>query len=447
MSDITENIKEIYRKIPPYCAESERGALGGALLKHSVDHIASIVQPADFYENRNRIIFETMLKVVSRGEPLDLLTLTAEFNRAGNIDTAGGITYLSGLTEASPTAHRAPDYARTVRDRATVRGIITAAQEITGKGYENPENVQEFTAEAQALIFDATRSAGREVTPWGTLVNDTVTFMERVSSGNVPVGLQTGFSQLDRVIGGFRKGEFIVIAGRPSMGKTALATQTAMALGVPYAFFSVETPEQMITLRKICQLSGQNLHNVLTGRGIDKEGWARILRVTTELAKRTIVIDDSRPLTVTGIESRARQYVADHDVKIIFVDYLQLMSVPGIKNDRTREVTVIAESLKALAKNLKIPVVALAQLNRAVESRDNKRPRMSDLRESGGIENEADLIMSIYRDWYYQRDKQKPEDERPEDLVEINVLKNRNGPTQNVKLSFEEDSMWFRSVI
>lgn len=440
MSDAgTSKVHELFNKIPPYSAEAERGTLGAILLDNrSINRAIEMISSGDFYEARNRIIYETMLAISDRGEPIDLVTLTDELRRSEKIEKSGGITYIGALTEAVPTSKHIDTYARIIRDKSLLRALISVSGEISARAYEDPADVEEFLDEAEAAIFEI---AGKKITPsyysLHELIPEAVKEIERwqKKEGGIP-GVPSGFKELDELTAGFQNSDLIILAGRPGMGKTSLALNIARNAAIdseiPVAVFSLEMSRNQVALRFFCAEAHLNSRDIRRGF-IHKEDWAKLLIAANLLRDTNIYIDDTPAISVLEMKAKTRRLVAEHKVGLVVVDYLQLMRGRQTRDgSREQEIADISRSLKGLAKELNIPVIALSQLNRAVETREDKRPRLSDLRESGAIEQDADLIMFLYREKKYNKETDL------ENVAELNIGKHRNGPEETIKLVFIE---------
>jgi len=440
------SVTEIYKKVPPYSAEAERGVLGAVLLDNVVlDRAVELAQPGDFYEARNRLIYETMLALSERGEPIDLVTLTDELRRNDTLDKAGGVTYVSALTEATPTASHVETYARIVRAKAIVRTAIAAAGKISQRGYEDPADVDEYLDEAQAALFDlASRKVKKSYWSLKELIPNAITQIEARSKQGDLTGVATGYYDIDQLTGGLQPSDLIVIAGRPGMGKTSLALNVARNVVVEtdeaVAFFSLEMSRLQLATRLFCSEAKVDSADVRRGY-IHKEDWARLMIASNLLMDAKLYIDDSAALSTLELKAKARRLVVEHNVKMVVVDYMQLMRGNTRASDgREREISDISQALKALAKELDVPVIALSQLNRDCEKRENKRPRLSDLRESGAIEQDADLIIFLYREKRYDPDTPVG------NVTEAIFGKHRNGPEGvTIKLAFIEEYARFEN--
>jgi len=426
-------------KVPPNSVEAEQSLLGGLMLnKAAWDKVGDVVTAEDFYRNDHRIIFVAIAQLVEEGNPCDVVTVSEFLDRRSELDKAGGLEYLAALANETPGAANARAYANIVRERSMLRSLINAGNEISGSAFgTDGRSAAELVDEAERRGFDiaergARASAGfrslKEILP---LAVDRIDLLHQ-SDGDIS-GVSTGYNEFDKLTTGLQGGDLIIIAGRPSMGKTTLALNIAenAAIGakVPTAIFSMEMPSQQLAFRMISSLGRVDQTHLRTGRFPD-EDWSRINTAVQLMSDAPIFIDDSAGLSPTDIRARARRLHREHGLGLIVVDYLQLMQVPGNKENRATEIAEISRSLKALAKELNLPVIALSQLNRSVEQRTDKRPVMSDLRESGAIEQDADLIIFIYREEVYNQDTPR------KGIADISIAKQRNGPIGEFPLTF-----------
>ena len=435
--------------LPPQNLEAERSVLGACLIdREAVAKVAEILnEPALFYRQAHQTIFETMMRLHGKNEPVDLITLSNELMRQGHFEEVGGAAYLVELTEVVPTAANVEHYARIVRERALRREIIHAGTEMVQLAHESPEEIEVLLDRSEQAVFAiANRSSGTDFVPLKRVLDATFERFESLYEGkhNV-VGIPTGFRDLDAVTGGFQRANFIIIAARPSMGKTALAMNIAQHVAVqqrlPVAVFSMEMSREEIGTRILCSEAQIESERIKTGHIHDSD-WRRLAKVMNYLQDAPLYIDDSAGLSVTEMASRCRRLRKNHGLEMVMIDYIQLIRGSG-RNDanRTQELSEISRHLKFLSKELKIPVIALSQLSRAVDSRTDKRPLLSDLRESGAIEQEADLVMFIYRDEYYER-----EHSEKKGIAEVIIAKQRSGPTGSVDLFFHKQWVKFASL-
>lgn len=430
-------LEDNLRKVPPQNLEAESSVLGGILLENeAINRVLEVLTPEDFYRESHRRIFRAMIEICDRSEPVDLITLSDFLKAKGDLEVVGGSAYLASLASAIPTSANIHFYARIVREKAIRRYLISAATEIATRGYEDQENVDEYLDEAEKVIFDISEKRVRgSFVMIGEMIRDSIKMVERLYERKEMVtGVPSGFKDLDRLTAGFQPSDLIVIAGRPSMGKTALclniATHAAFG-GHGVAVFSLEMAKEQLVLRMLCSEARIDHSKVRSGYLADRE-FPALVMAAGRLAETPIYIDDTSAISVLELRAKARRLVRDRDKKIglIIVDYLQLMRGSGSAPNREQEISEISRSMKALAKELNIPVIAVSQLNRRVEDRGDKRPMMADLRESGAIEQDADVIAFVYREVVYNENVDDP------NLAEIIVGKQRNGPTGTVRLAF-----------
>ncbi len=426
-------------RVPPHSIEAEQAVLGGLMLSpESWDRISDRIVEEDFYRRDHRLIFRAIGDLSSKSMPYDAVTLGDWFDAKGLADTVGGSSYVIELANTTPSAANIVAYADIVREKSVLRQLIDAGTEIAGDAFQ-PEgrSSREVLEVAEQKVFKIAEAGARGRQGWvpmRTAVKEAFQILHhRFENKGQVTGLSTGFTDLDALTTGLQPSDLIILAARPSMGKTALAmnlAETAALRGKKaVAVFSMEMSSSQLAFRLISSLGRINQQNLRTG-DLEEEEWPRVTSAITMLSDAKIFIDDTPALSPGDLRSKARRLKREHDVGLIVIDYLQLMQVPGSKENRATEISEISRSLKALAKELNVPVVALSQLNRSLETRVDKRPMMSDLRESGAIEQDADLIMFIYRDDYYNKDS--PD----RGLAEIIISKQRNGPTGMVKLTF-----------
>lgn len=426
-------------KIPPHSIETEQSLLGGLMQDHkSWDKIADIVTADDFYRKDHKLIFSAIAALAEGANPCDVITVSERLESRGELDQAGGLEYLATLANETAGAANAASYARILRERSMLRSLITAGNEISGAAFATDgRTAAEIVDEAERLVFQIAESGARGRAGFKPLKQILPAAVDRIdllhqSDGDI-TGVSTGFGEFDKKTAGLQPGDLIVIAGRPSMGKTTLAVNIAehAAIGakVPTAIFSMEMPSEQLAFRMISSLGRVDQTHLRTGRFPD-EDWSRINTAVQLMSDAPIFIDDTAGLSPTEIRARSRRLQREHGLGLIVVDYLQLMSVPGSKENRATEISEISRSLKALAKELSLPIIALSQLNRSVEQRTDKRPVMSDLRESGAIEQDADLIVFIYREEVYNQDTPR------KGIADIAIAKQRNGPIGDFPLTF-----------
>ena len=427
-------------KIPPHSVEAEQSVLGGLLLDNQTwDRVIEIVQEKDFYRHEHRLIFQAMHDLSQRNNPFDVLTLAETLKNKGHLDSIGGEVYLFELAKNTPSVANINAYADIVHERSVLRQLIGISTEI-GESAFNPDGRHsiELVDEAERKIFAIAEKSDRNQGP--SFVRSLLPrAVERIqalhdSGGNSVTGLATGYSDLDELTAGFQPADLVVIAGRPSMGKTGfsmnIAEHAAIKDGKPVLIFSMEMPGDALVMRLLSSHGRIDQQRLRTGKLTD-EDWPRITSAISILSETRMLIDDSPGLSPVDLRARARRVVKEHgQLGLIVVDYLQLMQVPGNKENRTAEISEISRSLKSLAKELNVPVIAISQLNRGLEQRADKRPVMSDLRESGAIEQDADIILFIYRDEVYN------ENTPDKGIAEVIIAKQRNGPIGKVRLTF-----------
>lgn len=428
-------------KVAPHSIEAEQSVLGGLMIANeSWDSVADVVTEADFYRAGHQRIFVQMAKLVELGEPIDVITLAEALKNAGELDSeeVGGFNYLVELAKNTPSAANIRAYAQVVRERSSLRSMISVANQIADNGF-NPDgrSSDELLDEAERSIMQIAEGRPNQGGPEGvnTLLQGAIERIDELfNSDSNLTGLSTGFTELDDKTSGLQKSDLIIVAARPSMGKTAFAVNLVehaiLNTDKPVVVFSMEMPASSIIMRMISAIGRIHMSKVLSGK-LDEEDWPKLTAAVSKLKDRPLFIDDTPALTPTEIRSRIRRIAREHgEIGMVMVDYLQLMQVAGASEGRTAEISEISRSLKAIAKEFNCPMVALSQLNRSLEQRPNKRPINSDLRESGAIEQDADVIMFIYRDEYYN------EESPDKGIAEIIIGKQRNGPTGTSRLAF-----------
>jgi len=425
-------------RIPPQNLEAEQAVLGAMLIeKEAIARAAERLKVDDFYREAHRIIYAAMLQLFNRNDAVDIITVTEELRKDGRLDAAGGISYITSLANCVPTAANVDYHARIVEEKALLRQLINTATEIAAMGYEAEEEVAKVLDKAeQKMLAVSARKAGKAFAPIKEIILDSFRRIEELyaSKGGI-TGLATGFTDLDRLTAGLQPSDLILIAARPAMGKTAFVLNIAQHVAIrekkSVAFFSLEMAKEQLVQRMLCAEAGIDSQRLRTGQ-LDDADWGRLVIAADRLSAAPIFIDDTPGLTVTEIRAKSRRLAVEHGLKLVIIDYLQLMqgSVSGRAENRQQEISEISRSLKALARELNVPVVALSQLSRSPESRQSKRPMLSDLRESGALEQDADIVMFLYREDYYKEETDK------ENLAEVIIAKQRNGPTDTVYLSF-----------
>lgn len=438
-------------RTPPHSLEAEQSVLGGLMLDNATwDQVADRLDEADFYRNDHRLLFRAIRRLAENSQPFDLLTLAEWLEDNNQLEEAGGFAYLGVLARDTPSAANVRAYADIVRERAIRRELIRASTEIADNAYDpRGRDTRELLDDAEKRVFAIAERGSRVRQGFASIKDLLARTVERIDilfeRDNPVTGIPTGWPDFDEKTAGLQRGDLIVIAGRPSMGKTALAMNiveyAAIQIKCPVAVFSMEMPGESLIMRLVSSLGRIDQHKVRTGR-LEEEDWPRLTSAVTMLSEARLFIDDSSSLSPTELRARARRlHRQEGQLGLIVVDYLQLMQVPGTTENRATEVSEISRSLKALAKELSVPVLALSQLNRTLEQRGDKRPIMSDLRESGAIEQDADLICFIYRDEVYNPDS--PDKGK----AEIIIGKQRNGPIGTIPLTFLGQYTRFESYI
>jgi len=425
-------------KVPPHSIEAERSVLGGLMLDDNAwDNISGSLAAEDFYRSDHRIIYRVMVDLVEKNHPLDIITISEALEGIGELENVGGLAYISDLASSTPTASNIHAYAQIVRERSTVRSLISVAHEIADSGF-NPDGRNSATLidEAESKVFkisdDRPSSGGPEaVRPLLTRAVERIDVLFQTKGALT--GISSGFRDIDEMTSGLQPADLIIVAGRPSMGKTSfmmnMAESAAISGESPVLVFSMEMPSDSLVLRMLSSLGRIDQTKIRTGQ-LGDDDWPRLTSAVTLLNDKPLFIDDTAALSPNEIRSRARRVVREHGkLGMILLDYIQLMQVSGTTENRAGEISEISRSLKSIAKEFDCPVIAGSQLNRSLEQRPDKRPIMSDLRESGAIEQDADVIMAIYRDEVYHEDAEKG-------IAEIIILKQRNGPIGRKKLAF-----------
>jgi len=434
-------------RIPPQSMMAEEALLGGVMLENeALTQVTDYVKEEDFYRPGNREIFKTILALAKNQEPIDLVTVADHLKQRQKLDAIGGSGYLSSLVDNVHTAANLTAYARIVKNKSLLRSLITTSTEIIEKSYGEIEDVDILVDQAEKAILEVAKNRGQsEVSSIDEVVKESFAAIDAAYKSNSTLtGITTGFAKIDKLTNGLQRSDLIIIAGRPSMGKTSLALNIAQNCAAhpdsnsTVIFFSLEMAKVQLVTRMLCSQSEIDA-NVLRGGMLKDEDWPRLSEAASVVSELPVYIDDTSAITVMEMRAKARRLKNDKGLDLVVVDYLQLMRGDG--ESREREISEISRSLKAMAKELNVPVIALSQLNRSVESRPDKRPQLSDLRESGAIEQDADVIMFVYRDEVYNKDK-------PENLgmAEILIRKQRNGPTGMAELRFFGKFTTFRDV-
>ncbi len=432
MATIDDNL----RRVPPQNLEAESSVLGGILLENdAVNVVLELLRAEDFYRESHRKIFRAMIELSNRNEPVDVITLSECLTGRGELEAVGGSAYLASLNDFVPTAANISYYARIVREKSILRHLINAATEVATKGYEGRENVEELLDSAEKVIFDITEQRIKSsFVKIGDMMKDSIKMVEKLFERKTMItGVPTGFKDLDTKTAGLQPSDLIIVAARPGMGKTAFSLNVASHAafsGYGVAVFSLEMAKEQLALRLLCSEARVDNSKVRTGYLSDRD-FPKLATAAGKLHDALIYIDDTPAISILELRAKARRLARDRDKKLglIIVDYLQLMRGTGTAQNREQEISEISRSLKALAKELSVPVLAISQLNRRVEDRNDKTPQLSDLRESGAIEQDADVIAFIYREAAYNP---KSDD----NTATITIAKQRNGPTGELNLTF-----------
>ena len=420
-------------RTPPQDLIAEQSVLGGMLLsKDAISDVVEILKERDFYRPAHELIFDAILDLYGRGEPADAITVSAELTKRGDIARAGGAPYLHTLINSVPTAANAGYYAKIVRERAIARRLVEAGTKIVQLGYATEGEIDDAVDQAQAEVFQVTeRRASEDYVILNQLLAETFDEMERIAKGVGPEGVLSGFRELDKLTNGFHPSNMIVIAARPAVGKSTLALDIVRNAAIhekkTAVIFSLEMSRSEITMRMLSAEARVALNNIRSGVLSDDE-WARLARRMGEISDAPLFIDDSPNLSMMEIRAKARRLKQRHDLKLIVIDYLQLMSSGKKVENRQQEVSEFSRHLKLMAKELDIPVIAISQLNRSPEQRADKKPMLSDLRESGSIEQDADVVILLHREDLYDKQNRSGE-------ADLFVVKHRNGPTRELKVS------------
>jgi replicative DNA helicase len=424
--------------VPPQHIEAEESLLSAILVDNTaLLEVVETLAPSDFYRTAHQKIFAAMSDLFNRGEPVDVVTLNNNLKEKGQLEAVGGPVYLARLLDAVPLAVNAQHYARIVHDKAVLRRLIEKANAITKRCFQEQGGADDIIDFAEASIFEVTEKKARQAFyPLSKLIDSNIDFLEeKQKNKSLVTGVPTGFSHLDNLTSGLQNSDLIILAARPSMGKTALALNiarnAAVDAGVPVAIFSLEMSKEQLSLRLLCAEARIDSSRLRSGF-FSMEDWERLTDAAGVLSAAPIFIDDSPSLSAMEVRAKARRLKMDKNIGLIIIDYLQLMQGRVSAERRDLEISEISRSLKALAKEINLPVIALSQLNRMLEQRNDRRPRLSDLRESGALEQDADVVAFIYRDEVYNKEENNPH----KGTAEIILAKQRNGPTGEVLLTF-----------
>jgi len=434
------------QRLPPQSLEAEVSVLGGILLENeALSRVLEVIGEGDFYREAHRKIFSAILELFERSEPTDLITLSEVLKKRAAFEAVGGIEYLNSLVNSVPTAANISYYAKIIKEKSILRKLINRATEIVSQGYGDAGNVDDFLDRAEHAIFEISEDRVRpSFYPIKDIIKSSFKTIEKLyEKRQLITGVPTGFTRLDELTSGLQPSELIIVAGRPSMGKTAfalnIAQHAAVEAQVPAAVFSLEMGKEQLALRMLCSEAKVDAHR-LRGGFLSESDWPKLTRAAGNLSEAPIFIDDTAGLTALEMRAKSRRLKAERNLGLVIVDYLQLMRGRADSDTREQEISDISRSLKALAKELNVPVVALSQLNRRVEERGDKHPQLSDLRESGAIEQDADVIIFLYRDEVYNKSEDK------KGKAEIIIGKQRNGPTASFELAFLDKYTCFENL-
>jgi len=435
-------------RIPPQNIEAEQAVLGAMLIeREAISKVAEFLRPEDCYREAHRLIYNAMLELFNKNDAVDMVTVIEFLRKGDKLEAAGGISYITSLANSVPTAANVLYHARIVEEKALLRQLINAATNIATLGYEGSQEVASILDTAEKTILSvSTRRLGGEFTPIKSIIFDAFTKIEQLyaSKGSI-TGLSTGFKDLDRLTSGLQPSDLILIAARPSMGKTAFVLNIAQHIGIKekkaVAFFSLEMSKEQLVQRMLCAESTIDSQRLRIGE-LEPNDWTKLVSGADRLSAAPIFIDDTSGITVMEMRSKCRRLKIEYDLKLIIIDYLQLMqgsSKKGSEN-RQQEISEISRSLKGLAREIGVPVIALSQLSRSVESRQVKKPMLSDLRESGSLEQDADIVAFLYRDDYYNPDSEQ------KNITEVIIAKHRNGPVDTIQLFFHKQFTKFSDL-
>jgi len=435
------------KRIPPHNIEAEQSVLGSILLKdESFLRVNEFITANDFYRNSHKTIFTAMSELFDRNEPHDLVTLTSYLSDTNQIEAVGGASYLATLTSIVPVTANIESYGRIIRQKSILRSLITTTSDIANRCFEEQDDIEQLVDDAEQSIFEIAGSKSTsEFTPLRTIIPESFKTVEKLyERKELITGVPTGYSELDKMTAGFQPSDLIILAGRPSMGKTALALNIAHHAALidktGVAIFSLEMSKDQLAMRLLSSVGRIDSQKIRTGR-LQEKDWPDLSRAAGMLSEAPMYIDDTPALSIPEMRSKVRRLASKNDIGLILVDYLQLMRGRSSEN-RTQEISDISRSLKALAKEHDLPVLALSQLNRGLESRTDKRPMMADLRESGAIEQDADVICFIYRDEVYDKSEDNPD----KGIAELIIGKQRNGPTGVTRLHFKKEFTLFENL-
>jgi replicative DNA helicase len=438
--------RAIVERTLPHNLEAERSVLGAILLRNeALNHAAEYIDAGDFFRDAHRVIFDKMVALSERGQAIDLVTLKEELARAGQLEQVGGPAYIASLVDGVPRSTNVEHYARIIKEKATCRNLIFAAGRISDLAYEGEQDADLLLDEAERAIFEIADDRVRSgFVPLSTLVHESFEAIEKLHERRgLVTGVPTGFDELDAMTSGFQPSDLVIVAARPSMGKTSFTLNIAQHVGgqagLTVGFFSLEMSKEQLFLRMLTSEARIDAHRFRSGY-LSEQDYERLSHALNVLERSRVFIDDTASLGVLEMRAKARRLKAEHGLHLLIVDYIQLMQGRGRFENRQQELASISRSLKGLAKELHVPIVALSQLSRAPDARADHRPQLSDLRESGALEQDADVVLFIYREEQYERNDQT------EGIAEIIVGKQRNGPTGTVKLAFVKEHTRFENL-
>lgn len=430
---------QLIGRIPPHSIDAEQSVLGAMMTdKEAINAAVEIISGEDFYKEANREIFEATLVLFNKNEPVDLITLSEELKRRGTLENIGGVTYLANLSSGVATTANTKYYAKIIHEKSILRRLISSSNEIMGKAYEDSEEVDLIIEQAEKNIFDITQGAHKQgFSPIDKVLLSSFAKIEEMAANKGGLtGLTTGFTDVDNKLSGLQKSDLVLLAARPSMGKTAfginIATNTALKAGAKVAVFSLEMSKEQLVQRMISATAHVDLQKIISGNLVEDE-WLQIINSMGPLSQANVYIDDTAGISLTEMKAKCRRLKIEKGLDLVVIDYLQLMQLGGRQENRQQEISSISRGLKGLAKEMECPVIALSQLSRAPELRSDHRPILSDLRESGAIEQDADVVLFLYRDEYYNEDSEK------KNIGELIIAKHRNGPTGLVELVWKKE--------
>ncbi|OIO37108.1 MAG: replicative DNA helicase [Candidatus Omnitrophica bacterium CG1_02_49_10] len=433
-------------KMPPQALEAEVAIMGSMLIENSaISDVIEIIDESYFYKSAHKKIFRAMVRLYADNKAVDLITVSDELKKKGELEDIGGSAYIIHLAGAVPTAVNVRYHAKIVKEKGVLRNLINTATQIAAEGYDSEEDVDKLLDKAEQAIFDITsRKIESNFVPVRDIIKNSIETIDNLYQRKANItGIPTGFHELDAMTAGLQNSDLIIVAGRPSMGKSALATSIAehasLVAKVPVALFSLEMSKEQLVQRMLCSHARVNAHNVRTGF-LSQTDWPRLTNAAGKLSDAPLYIDDSPSISALELRAKARRLKAQYDIKLIIVDYLQLMRGLSKSENRQQEISDITRSLKALARELNIPLIAISQLSRAVESRQDHRPQLSDLRESGAIEQDADLVGLLLREEYYN-----PREDN-KGISELIIAKQRNGPVGSISLAFIKEYARFENL-